>query len=97
MQIEKDVLKKEKDIPVPTTSKDLTAPSSGSKAPDSGKKTNYSKEHPDRHDAVVLVSAPAFLELKKLTNNSETIWWVDKHVEALGKCERSEWTLNPKP
>ena len=40
---------------------------------------------------LVLSDVPALLELKNLTNNSEDIWWCSKHIERLGKGERSDW------
>ena len=61
-------------------------------APGSGKKIVYtSKDHEPRHAEVVLITASALLELKKLSNNSEAIWWCAKHIERLGKSERADW------
>jgi hypothetical protein len=52
----------------------------------------YTKEHPDRHAVVVLAATPALLELKKLPNNQDAIWWVAKHVEALSVAgDKPEW------
>ena len=62
----------------------------GSKAPDSGKKVNYTVEHPDRHTAVVLFATLTLIELKKLANNQDAIWWVAKHGEALGSGDNPD-------
>jgi hypothetical protein len=60
-------------------------------APGSGKKPNYTADHPDRHNAVVLVTAPALLALKQLQNNHDAIWWCAKHIEALGVGDKPNW------
>ena len=60
-------------------------------APGSGKKPNYTAEHQGRHDAVVLVTAPALLALKQLQNNHDAIWWCAKHIEALGVGDKPNW------
>ncbi len=55
MQIKKAVMKREKDVAMTAAATSYkTMDESGTKAPDSGKKTNYTKEHPDRHADVVL-------------------------------------------
>jgi hypothetical protein len=46
--------------------------------------------HKITHAKVVALTAPALLELKKLENNYEAIWWYAKHAEALGKGDRSD-------
>ena len=60
------------------------------KAPD-GRQTNYTKQHPDRHAAVVKVTAPTLIALKNLANNQDAIWWVAKHVEALSVGDKPDW------
>ena len=60
-------------------------------APGSGKKPNYTATHLARHDAVVLVTAPAILALKQLQNNHDAIWWCAKHIEALGVGDKPDW------
>ncbi len=37
------------------------------------------------------MTAPALLELKKLENNYDAIWWCAKHIEALGKGDKPDW------
>jgi hypothetical protein len=97
LKLEKDALKKEKDIAVAVAAKaQAQAAEAGATAvaPGSGKKVNYTKEHPDRHAAAVLAAAPVLLELKKLANNSAALWWVAKHCDALNKVnkgERADW------
>ncbi len=56
-----------------------------------GKKPNYTATHLARHDAVVLVSAPALLALKQMQNNHDAIWWCAKHIEALGVGDKPDW------
>ena len=35
---------------------------------------------------------PVLVELRKIANNPDAIWWVDKHVEALGlHVEKPDW------
>jgi hypothetical protein len=35
---------------------------------------------------------PVLVELRKISNNADAIWWVDKHVEALGlSLEKPDW------
>jgi len=59
--------------------------------PGSGKKPNYTASHQARHDEVVLVTASALVELKKLQNNHDAIWWCAKHIEALGVGDKPDW------
>ena len=60
-------------------------------APGSGKKIIYtSLMHETTHAKVVALTAPALLELKKLENNYEAVWWCAKHIEALGKGDRPD-------
>ena len=59
--------------------------------PGSGKKVNWTSTHLARHDAVVLVTAPALIELKKLQNNHDAIWWCAKHIEALDVGDKPDW------
>ena len=58
--------------------------------PGSGKKFT-SAMHETRYKAVVQMTAPALLELKKLENNYDTIWWCDNHIEVLGKGDKPDW------
>ncbi len=91
IQIEQNAMKREKDAVIAAVAAAYkTMAESGTKAPDSGKKTNYTKEHPDRHAAVVLTATPTFIALKKLANNQDVIWWVAKHVEALAADDKPE-------
>jgi hypothetical protein len=91
MQIEQNAMKREKDAVIAAAAAAYkTMAESGTKAPDSGKKTNYTKEHPDRHAAVVLAATPTLIALKKLANNQDVIWWVAKHVEALAAGDNPE-------
>ena len=58
----------------------------------SAKKIIYtSTMHETRHKVVVQMTAPALLELKKLENNYDAIWWCAKHIEALGKGDKPDW------
>ena len=59
--------------------------------PGSGKKVNWTSTHLARHEAVVLVTASALIELKKLQNNHDAIWWCAKHIEALGVGDKPDW------
>ena len=60
-------------------------------APGSGKKIIYtSLMHETTHAKVVALTAPALLELKKLENNYEAVWWCAKHIEALGKGDKPD-------
>ena len=60
-------------------------------APGSGKKIIYSDAmHKTTHAKVVALTAPALLELKKLENNYEAVWWCAKHIEALGKGDKPD-------
>ena len=93
LKLEKDALKKEKDIAVAVAAKAQAQAAEAvatAVAPGSGKKV-YTKEHPDRHAAAVLAAAPVLLELKKLANNYEALWWVAKHVEELSAGDKPEW------
>jgi len=63
----------------------------GAPAPGSGKKVNWTSTHLARHEAVVLVTAPTLIELKKLQNNHDAIWWCAKHIEALGVGDKPDW------
>ena len=90
MQIKQDALQKEKDIAVAVAAKVQSEAGATAVAPGSGKKV-YTKEHPDRHAAAVLAAAPVLLELKKLANNYEALWWVAKHVEELSAGDKPEW------
>ena len=73
-------------------------------APGSGKKIIYTDAmHKTTHAKVVALTAPALLELKKLENNYEAIWWCAKHIEALGKGDKPDgydkytvWAADPK-
>jgi hypothetical protein len=59
--------------------------------PASGKKIIYTDTmHKTTHAKVVALTGPALLELKKLENNYEAIWWCVKHAEALIKGDRSD-------
>jgi hypothetical protein len=49
----------------------------------SGRNPNYTHTHPPRHVDVKETSEPVLTELKKIANNPDAIWWVDKHVEVL--------------
>ena len=99
--IEKAALKKEKDAAVAAAAKAYkTMAETGTKGPDDrkagtkapdGRQTNYTKQHPDRHAAVVKVTAPTLIALKNLANNQDAIWWVAKHVEALSLGEKPDW------
>ena len=91
MQIEKDNLQKEKDIAVATTAKVLAEAGASAVTPGSGKKIIYTDTmHKMTHAKVVALTVPALLELKKLENNYESIWWCVKHAEALIKGDRSD-------
>ena len=91
MQIEKDNLQKEKDIAVATTAKVLAEAGASAVTPGSGKKIIYTDTmHKMTHAKVVALTVPALLELKKLENNYEAIWWCVKHAEALIKGDRSD-------
>ncbi len=58
--------------------------------PVSVKKIIYTEAmHKITHAKVVALSAPVLLDLKKLENNYEAIWWCVKHAEALIKGDRS--------
>ena len=60
-------------------------------APGSGKKIiNSDDMHKTTHAKVVALTAPALLELKKLENNYEAVWWCAKHIEALGKGDKPD-------
>ena len=60
--------------------------------PGSAKKIIYtSTMHETRHKVVVQMTAPTLLELKKLENNYDAIWWCAKHIEALGKGDKPDW------
>ena len=52
-------------------------------SPPPHKKVNYTHTHPVRHAAVQEVAEPVLVELKKLTNNPDVIWWISKYVETL--------------
>jgi hypothetical protein len=59
--------------------------------PVSAKKIIYTDAmHKTTHAKVVALTAPALLELKKLENNYEAIWWCVKHAEALIKGDRTD-------
>ena len=61
-------------------------------APGSGKKIIYTDTmHKTTHAKVEALTAPALLELKKLENNYEAIWWCAKHIEALGVGDKPDW------
>ena len=90
MELEKDAMEKAKDIAVATAAKLLADQSAAGATsvvtPGSGKKIIYtSLMHETTHAKVVALTAPALLELKKLENNYEAVWWCAKHIEALGK------------
>jgi len=60
-------------------------------APGSGKKIIYTDAmHKITHTKVEALTAPALLELKKLENNYDAIWWCAKHIEALGKGDKPD-------
>jgi hypothetical protein len=40
---------------------------------------------------IVLVTAPALIEIKKLQNNHDAIWWCVKHIESLGVGDKPDW------
>ncbi len=40
---------------------------------------------------LVMSATPTLIALKKLANNQDTIWWVAKHVEALGAVDKPDW------
>jgi hypothetical protein len=91
MQIEKDNLQKEKDIALATAAKLLAEAGASAVTPGSGKKIIYTDTmHKTTYDKVVALTVPALLELKKLENNYEAIWWCVKHAEALIKGDRSD-------
>jgi hypothetical protein len=91
LQKEKDNLQKEKDIAVATTAKVLAEAGASAVTPGSGKKIIYTDTmHKMTHAKVVALTVPALLELKKLENNYEAIWWCVKHAEALIKGDRSD-------
>ena len=95
MELEKDAMEKAKDIAVATAAKLLVqvaeAGAPAAVAPGSGKKIIYtSLMHETTHAKVVALTAPALLELKKLENNYEAVWWCAKHIEALGKGDRPD-------
>ena len=95
MELEKDAMEKAKDIAVATAAKALAlvaeAGAPSAVAPGSGKKIIYtSLMHETTHAKVVALTAPALLELKKLENNYEAVWWCAKHIEALGKGDRPD-------
>ena len=46
-----------------------------------GRRPNYTHTHPPRHVAVKEAAEPVLVELRKIANNADAIWWVDKHVE----------------
>jgi len=57
-----------------------------------GRRPNYTHTHPPRHVAVKEAAEPVLVELRKIANNADAIWWVDKHVEALGLAlEKPDW------
>jgi hypothetical protein len=57
----------------------------------SAKKIIYTDNmHKITHAKVVALTVPVLLELKKLENNYEVIWWCVKHAEALIKGDRSD-------
>ena len=57
-----------------------------------GRRPNYTQSHPSRHLAVKEAAEPVLVELRKIANNADAIWWVDKHVEALGlSLEKPDW------
>jgi hypothetical protein len=57
-----------------------------------GRRPNYTSSHPSRHLAVKEAAEPVLVELRKIANNADAIWWVDKHVEALGlSLEKPDW------
>ena len=93
MQAKLEKVELEKDIAVATAAKAMSeAGAPAAVAPGSGqKKANWTATHPDRHAAVVQLTAPALLELKKLQNKHEAIWWCAKHIEALGVGDKPEW------
>ena len=92
MELEKDAMEKAKDIAVATAAKLLADQSAaGAVAPGSGKKIIYTAlMHETTHEKVVALTAPALLELKKLENNYEAVWWCAKHIEALGKGDKPD-------
>jgi len=38
-----------------------------------------------------LVTVPTLIELKKLQNNHDAIWWCAKHIEALDAGDKPDW------
>jgi hypothetical protein len=91
LQKEKDNLQKEKDIALATAAKLFAETGASAVTPGSGKKIIYTDTmHKTTHTKVVALTVPALLELKKLENNYEAIWWCVKHSEALIKGDRSD-------
>jgi len=94
-KLEKDEMELAKDIAVAAAAKLLAdqsaAGASAAVAPGSGKKIIYTEAmHKITHAKVVALTAPALLELKKLENNYEAVWWCAKHIEALGKGDKPD-------
>ncbi len=87
-------LELEKNVAVAAAAKTLAlvAEAGASPAtPVSAKKIIYTDAmHKTTHAKVVELTAPALLELKKLENNYEAVWWCAKHIEALIKGDRSD-------
>ncbi len=94
-KLEKDEMEMSKNIVVAATAKLLADQSavgaSAAVAPGSGKKIIYNEGiHKITHAKVEVLTAPALLELKKLENNYDAIWWCSKHIERLGKGDKPD-------
>jgi hypothetical protein len=50
------------------------------------KKVNYTYTHPTRHAVVTKAAEPVLVELKKMANNPDLLWWIAKHVEVLSRA-----------
>jgi hypothetical protein len=91
MQAKLEKIELEKNIAVATTAKVLSEAGASAVTPGSGKKIIYTDTmHKTTHAKVLALTVPVLLELKKLENNYEAIWWCVKHAEALIKGDRSD-------
>ena len=94
-ELEKDEMEMAKNIAVAVAAKlvadQSAAGASTAVAPGSGKKIIYTDAmHKVTHAKVETLTAPALLELKKLENNYDAIWWCAKHIERLGKGDKPD-------
>ena len=90
LELEKKVAMAAASKAISDLSKVKSEAGASAETPGSGKKFT-STIHETRHKVVVQMTTPALLELKKLENNYDAIWWCAKHIEALGKGDKPDW------